>query len=188
MILNNEDLELLDIINESDIVLDSKPRTLIHKEGLLHREVHVWFFDEDKNIFFQKRGLEKSSAGLLDATVGGHVDKGEDYLDAAVREAKEETGISFDKSDLILLRKFRNTWKNEHKNIINNFIRAIFIYKNPIKESDIKKELEVLGVGFEKFYVDQFMTLKDSGKALFDEYILTDEVPEVIRYINSIEL
>ncbi|MCX6747764.1 MAG: NUDIX domain-containing protein, partial [Candidatus Nomurabacteria bacterium] len=81
--------EFLDIVDEDDVVTGSRNRNDVHIFGLLHREVHVWFFDKKNNIFFQKRGVNKSSGGLFDATVGGHVDSEEDYSTAAIREVKE---------------------------------------------------------------------------------------------------
>src|SRR4029078_10371505 len=92
--IDYENNRLLDIVNENDEIIDAKARKDVHRLGLLHREVHVWIFDEDKNIFFQKRGLHRTSPGLLDASVGGHVNVGEDYIEAAVRETLEEAGVS----------------------------------------------------------------------------------------------
>ena len=59
----------------------------MHKKGLLHPEIHVWFYTPDKEIIFQHRAKNKDTyPDLLDATVGGHVDIGE-YVDkAALRE------------------------------------------------------------------------------------------------------
>ena len=45
-------------------------------------------------LFLQKRSLLKdSSPGLWDSSASGHLDVGEDYHDAAVRELAEELGI-----------------------------------------------------------------------------------------------
>ncbi len=179
------DQEFLNTINEKDEILDSKSRTEIHTLGLLHREIHVWIFDKNQNIFFQKRGSSKSSAGLFDASVGGHVDKGEDYLKAAIRELEEEAGISATAPDLVLLRKFRATSRDDTQKTINNFLRAIYIYKYPISEEKIKKEDKDISAGFEKFSTDFLSNVNDSNTALFDQYILTEEIPYVLQYING---
>src|SRR5258708_3806596 len=105
--INFENSRLLDVVSQNDKVIDLKTRTDVHRLGLRHREIHVWLFDGKHNMYFQKRGLHRPSAGLLDATIGGHVNKGEEYLNAAIRETKEETGISILASDLILLKKFK---------------------------------------------------------------------------------
>lgn len=175
----------LDIINEQNIVIETRERTEVHQKGLLHREIHVWFLDKDGNIFFQKRGIEKSSGGLLDATVGGHVDAGENYIDTAVRETKEEIGVSIIDSDLILLRKFRETSYDKKNNTTNNFLRAIYIYIHPISESNIKKELLTVGVDFKKFSCEDLSRLTKEESTQFDQYILTEEIPFLKKYIDT---
>jgi isopentenyldiphosphate isomerase len=185
--LEHENNKSLDVVNENDEIIDSKSRTDVHNLGLLHREIHVWMFDQDKNVLFQKIGLHRPSAGLLDATVGGHVNMGESYLDAAVRETEEETGLSILPSDLVLLKKFRQTSDPSKENFlgtINNFIRAIYIYKNPVDDKFIRKETGIPGVGFQKLSYD---FLQNPGKdyiKMFDRFILNDEIPDVLKYIK----
>jgi isopentenyldiphosphate isomerase len=182
---NSTQTDQLDIISEEDIVIDTKERIEIHQKGLLHREIHVWFFDKEENIIFQKRGLKKSSGGLLDATIGGHVDAGENYIDTAIRETEEETGISITESDLIFLNKFRATSHDNVNKTTNNFLRHIYLYRYAILKSDIKKEKSVIGVDFKKFSPDHLLTLKKEELLQFDQYILTDEIPILIKYLKS---
>ena len=186
--INYENQRLMDVVDENDQIIDSKTRIDIHDLGLLHREVHVWLFDENHNIFFQKSGLHRPSAGLLDATIGGHVNKGEDYLDAAIRETKEETGISMPSSDLILLRKFKATFDQSKDNpggTINNFIRSIYICKNPINETDIKKEPGIPGGGFQKLSREILMDTSRNNTKMFDYFILKEEIPYVLEYFKK---
>jgi len=185
--LNFENSRFLDVVNEKDQIVDSRSRTDVHNEGHLHREIHVWMFDQSKNIIFQKRGLHRPSAGLLDATVGGHVNQGEDYLDAAIRETKEETGILIDPANLILLNKFREKDDPRERNLlgsINNFFRNIYIYKIGIKDGQIKKEKSLPGVSFQKLSIDYLTHPTD--KKIFGPFILTDEVPLIINYLNGL--
>lgn len=51
----------------------------------------IFFFDDDNNIVLSIRGIEPSR-GLLDS-IGGFVDDGETFEEAAVREIAEETGL-----------------------------------------------------------------------------------------------
>jgi isopentenyldiphosphate isomerase len=90
--------EIFDVVNERDEVIDRKPRSEVHRLGLLHRAIHVLIYDlPKKKIFLQKRSMKKDrQPGLWGASVSGHVDAGEDYDTAAVREVREEIGLKLD--------------------------------------------------------------------------------------------
>ena len=89
-----KDNEMFDVVDENDQVLRQVERSKVHKKGLLHRAVHVFVFNNRGDLFLQKRSLLKdSSPGLWDSSASGHLDVGEDYHDAAVRELAEELGI-----------------------------------------------------------------------------------------------
>ncbi len=184
--LNYENKRLLDIVNENDEIIGSKPRIEVHELGLLHREVHVFMFDENKNVFFQKKGLHKPSAGLLDATVAGHVNNGEKYLEAAVRETKEETGITVSPSDLVLFNKLKvsNLKKDGFGRPINNFIRTLYIFKKPIKEEMLKKEEGIKGGGFKKYSYEFLLKMTPRDRIVFHNSI-PKELPDVLKYIEK---
>jgi len=182
---NSSGEELIDVINENDIVIESKSKDEIHHAGLLHREVHVWLFDENKNVYFAKTSASKSSAGLLDAPIGGHVSKGENYLEAAVRETKEESGLIVSPSDLILLIKFTGTSQNEKR--INNFLRSVYIYKYPINNNTIKEDREE-NDGFEKFSLDFLSGVKNEEMTKFHKFVLTSEIPFVLKHLTSVNV
>ncbi len=187
--IERENKRLLDVVDEEDNVISSESRTKIHQLGLLHREVHIWMFDKDKNVFFQKRGLHRPSAGLLDATVGGHVNRGEDYLKAAIREAKEEIGMSLKPADLLLVKKFKENPDRLRSGIdetINNFIRTVYLYKHPVDEKMLKKETGVPRGGFQKLSYDFLTHLDDVDNKeldIFDRFIAEEEIPLVLKYL-----
>ena len=84
----------LSIIDESGKIIGERTREEIHTKGLLHKEIHVWLYTPKGEIIFQHREKDKDTyPNLLDATVGGHVEIGEDYDHAALKELQEETGI-----------------------------------------------------------------------------------------------
>jgi isopentenyldiphosphate isomerase len=86
--------DIFDVVNERDEVIDRKPRSEVHRLGLLHRAVHVLVFNSRGQIFLQKRSMNKDrQPGLWDSSASGHVDSGEDYDVTAVREAREEIGL-----------------------------------------------------------------------------------------------
>ena len=88
------DDEIFDVVDENDRVLGQATRKEVHARKLLHRAVHVLVFNAAGQVFLQKRSLAKdSSPGCWDSSCSGHLDAGEDYLSAAVRELHEEIGV-----------------------------------------------------------------------------------------------
>lgn len=87
--------ELLSVVDENDCIIDSRPRHEIHAQGLRHRAVHILVFNDNEQLFLQKRSMKKDlNKGLWDTSAAGHVDNGESYHPCALREAKEELGIN----------------------------------------------------------------------------------------------
>ncbi|MBU6409897.1 MAG: NUDIX domain-containing protein [Verrucomicrobia bacterium] len=86
--------EIFDVVNDRDEVVDRKPRSEVHARGLPHRAVHVLVFNGRGDVFLQKRSLSKDrQPGLWDSSCSGHVDAGETYEVAALRELREELGL-----------------------------------------------------------------------------------------------
>ena len=87
--------EIFDIVDESDEVIGRKPRSEVHRLGLQHRAVHVLVFNARGELFLQKRSMQKDCfPGAWDSSAAGHLDSGESYDDCAVRELREELGLS----------------------------------------------------------------------------------------------
>ena len=122
-------MENLNIVNSQDQIIGTDTRENIHTKGLCHRQLHVWVINPDKGILFQKRAKNKETwPGLYDASAGGHVDVGEDYLESAIRELEEETGISANKDNLIEITK---TYENITDTITgkhNNCFCMVYAY------------------------------------------------------------
>lgn len=86
--------ELLSVVDENDQVINTQPRHIIHAQGLRHRAVHILVFNQQNQLFLQKRSMQKDlNKGLWDTSAAGHVDPGEDYTTSAIRETSEELGI-----------------------------------------------------------------------------------------------
>lgn len=92
--LPQKDGEIFDVVNEEDEVTGTSTRAEVHAGGLLHRAVHVFVFNKRGDILLQRRSLLKDAhPGVWDSSVSGHLDSGEGYEAAAVRELEEEMGI-----------------------------------------------------------------------------------------------
>ncbi|MEC7486944.1 MAG: NUDIX domain-containing protein [Verrucomicrobiota bacterium] len=97
--------EILDVVDANDIISCSEPRSVVHRDGLLHRAVHIFVFNAEGQLFLQRRSMLKDSApGKWASSCSGHVDSGETYIRAAMRELHEEIGLVPSKS---LMEVFR---------------------------------------------------------------------------------
>jgi len=86
--------ELLDVVNDQDEVTGQAMRSAVHQQGLQHRGVHVFLFNEQGDMLIQKRSADRVHApSLLDCSVSEHVKAGESYLEAAIRGLNEEMGV-----------------------------------------------------------------------------------------------
>ncbi len=86
--------ELLDIVDSSDVVVGSLSRGEIHRQGLMHRSVHVLVFNNSNSILLQKRSMLKDECGgMWDSSCAGHVESGQGYDETAPRELEEELGF-----------------------------------------------------------------------------------------------
>src|SRR5581483_10596717 len=88
------DDEIFDVVDDRNQVVCQATRKEVHTRKLLHRAVHVLVFNARGEVFLQKRSLAKDSwPGCWDSSCSGHLDSGEDYPTAAVRELREEIAV-----------------------------------------------------------------------------------------------
>lgn len=86
--------EEIDVVDAHDNVVGSADRQEAHRNGLLHRVVHVMVFNPDGKLFMQRRsGSRDLFPGFWEGSLSGHVHRGETPHNAAVRELREELGI-----------------------------------------------------------------------------------------------
>lgn len=100
--------ELFDVVDENDQVIGQLPRHVVHRDKRLHRAIHIFVFNSDGQLYIQKRSPYKDQLpNCWTTSCSGHVDAGEDYDTAAVRELREELDISLNNpDDLKLLFKY----------------------------------------------------------------------------------
>lgn len=124
----SQDEEVFEVVDIDGNVLGLATRREVHNNpSLLHRVVHVLVFDQKGNLLLQKRSQNKDIApGSWDTSVGGHVNPGEDICTAALREMKEELGIS--ECEPAFLYSYSHSNERESE-LVNTFS---CIYEGPI--------------------------------------------------------
>lgn len=132
--MGGEFLELWDLYDKNRIKTDR-----IHKRGTplakgdYHIVVHVWIRNNKDEILLTKRHQDKTYPNLWECT-GGSILVDEDSIEGALREVKEEIGIS-------LLRSNGKLVKNERRDIYNNFCDVwIFDQSFDISETKLQQD------------------------------------------------
>lgn len=176
----------LNIVNEKGEVVGEETREKIHQEGLLHREIHVWFFTPEREFVFQHRASDKDLyPDLLDTAVGGHVEIGSDYAETALREITEETGIETKIEKLIWIGTIRAKTFDRTTGRTNNAIKEVFAYCYEGKIEDLRVE-KGKAVGFEFWLVEKISEFSEEEKKRFVPGILEEELPQVLKRIKEV--
>lgn len=85
----------LQVVDENDVPLRGASMEEVYEQGLTFRIVMTFVEDEVGRLLLQKRSDQVSTNKLKwDVSSAGHVDEGESYSVAALRELEEELGIS----------------------------------------------------------------------------------------------
>ena len=97
--------EYLDIVDEKgNPTGEVVERSVAHREGAPHRTSHLWLLrkkDGRVQILLQKRAAIKSFPGCYDISSAGHIPAGDGFVESAIRELKEELGVTAEPSDLV---------------------------------------------------------------------------------------
>ena len=165
--------EILDIVNDQDEVIGQAERDEFHRIGLVCRLAYVCFYTANREIILQKRSTtKKNDPGKLTTTASGHVASGQDYLEAAVRETLEETGVEIEASDLTSMGVVRADYVQG--DYLSNAIRGLFSYQFDGNVSDLKVE-DGDGAGFVALPIEELEKQLDTEPEKFAT-VLTDKV------------
>ena len=92
-------MEFLDVSDENgNPTGEIVERTVAHEKGVLHRTSHVWILrrrGKAVQVLLQKRCETKDShPGCFDISSAGHIPAGCDFVESALRELREELGVT----------------------------------------------------------------------------------------------
>lgn len=122
--------ELIDYYNENGTHLGLIDKAIAHSKGLWHKSVHVWIVNDKKEVLLQRRCSQKKFfPNFWDCSFAGHIGAGETSIISAIREAKEEIGLTVEENEL----KFLFTEKQEYswdKILSREFVDVYVLHKN----------------------------------------------------------
>lgn len=143
--MSGQDEPLIMIVDENDNPIGAKPKKEIWEKGLRHRIARIMVEDESGNILLQKRA---DSLQLYperwDDSAAGHVDEGEEYLQAAERELDEEIGLKNVELEELGSYKQEHTFEWRKMNRFNRVYRIVVdrdkteFKVNPSEVSELK--------------------------------------------------
>ena len=184
-------MEVIDICDEKGFPTGSTiDRDIAHRDGILHRTAHVWVVRENPSgydILLQKRSMEKESfPGLYDTSSAGHIPAGQEPIDSALRELKEELGISAQSSELSYAGIFRIQYEKEFhgKLFRDNEVTRVYVYQEPIEIQNLTLQAsevdEVRWFDLEEVYKEIQVTrerfcVPSAGLQVLRDYLMHSE-------------
>jgi isopentenyl-diphosphate delta-isomerase type 1 len=157
-------MELIEIIDKNKKPTGIiKPRDEVHKKGYIHKTVHVWVVNKNKEILIQKRSKSKlTHPQMWDVSCAGHVTAGDTSHETAVKELFEETGIKAEISELEYITSIEK--KYFHGEIKDHEIYDVFLLRKEINPLNLKfdpDEVEELKLMNAKTFFQSAISKKD---------------------------
>ncbi|MUU78440.1 NUDIX hydrolase [Winogradskyella endarachnes] len=157
--------EIIDIVDKN-----GKPtgktalKSEAHTKGLYHNTIHLWLYTSNGEILLQQRSHKKLIFPLLwDVSAAGHIDAGETFIQAALRETKEELGVQLEANNLKHVGVFLHETSYNDGTIQDNEFHQVFIAKLKVPITDLViQESEVEAVKLVSF--SEFETLLNNSK------------------------
>lgn len=115
------------------------------QNGEYHLSIHVWIENSDKKYIIQKRSKTMRKFPNMWSIVTGGVISGEEGIEAAIRETKEEIGIELDKKRIkklgVVKREydFVEIWKAEEEIDLTK----LTIQENELSEVKLSSKIEI---------------------------------------------
>jgi isopentenyl-diphosphate delta-isomerase len=138
--------ELVDVLDETGRPIGVKEKRAVHRDGDRHRSAHVWIASGER-VLLQRRALVKESwPGLWDISGAGHLSAGETAVEAAIREAREELGLTIAAADLQFLGTLRYQVTLRDDYVENELHEVYLVHRDVDPSSLILDPLEVAEV------------------------------------------
>ncbi|WP_400079006.1 NUDIX domain-containing protein [Winogradskyella sp. R77965] len=147
--------EYIDIVNSSgEPTGKTALKSEAHKNGWYHNTIHLWLYTSKGEILLQQRSHKKEIHPLLwDVSAAGHIDAGESFINAALRETKEEVGLTLKAENVQKIGTFLH--ETNYGTIQDNEFHQVYIAELKIELNQLipqPQEVEALKlVSFNEF-------------------------------------
>ena len=168
--------EIIDEYNHMGEKIGTVDKEVAHKKGLWHKSVHVWILNNENRILIQKRCTDKKLyPNTWDASFAGHINAGENSIEALIREGKEELGIDVKIENLNYI--FTNREELKYMNIESREFVDIYILRQNVElERIVFQEDEVSNAKY--VTIDNFFDIVKNKKIMPHEieYMVLEKV------------
>ena len=168
--------EYFDILDENgNKTGKTKLRSEVHRDGDWHKAVHIWIINNNGDVLLQRRCATKdSNPNMLDISSAGHLSAGDNSLEGALRELKEELNVDFKPDDLQFIKTLKKSTKVT-ETFINNEFNDLYIVRTDKKIEEMKfqeEEIsEIMYVPYKKF-----------------KKMVKDQQPDLLRHDDEFEI
>jgi isopentenyldiphosphate isomerase len=147
-------MEYIDIVNKNGERLGlQKTKAEVHCDGDWHKTVHIWCINDKGEVLMQRRAADKVNfPNYWDISVAGHVDAHEQPVTSALREIREEIGISAEEDDLRYIGTVTQQFVLHEGTYIDNELCVIYLLK-------LNKELRELSMQVEELSALEWVPL-----------------------------
>lgn len=174
--------EIIDELNDKGEVIGAIDKDLAHKEGRLHRSIHLWIINDEGEVLLQYRcGDKKLYPNMWDVSVGGHVSTKESSIDALIRETKEELGIDLDLGNVEYFDTIPERLK--YGDIDSNELVDVFIAKQNLGKDEISLQKEEVS-DTRWVSIEELFHLIDTNKLLPHD----EEYKKIKDYLSKLKL
>lgn len=136
-----EEEERFDVLDATGAPTGSTaPRSVVHRDGLFHRAVHVWLLSPRAGeLLLQRRAAVKDSwPGWWDISAAGHLSAGQASADAAARELAEELGLRLPRERLRFLHTHEERLASVQRGrpFVNNEFNDVYLVTLTAEEAE----------------------------------------------------
>ena len=185
-------MELFDVIDsKGNPTGQIVSREKAHEEGIPHRTAHIWIIREKEGrvqILLQKRSQNKDSfPGKFDTSSAGHIQAGDEPLESALRELKEELGISAVPEQLHFAGTFPISFAKEFhgKMFRDEEIAFVYIYKEPVNTDELILQTEEVE-SVQWFELEEVCEKCEKHRDIF--CVPTGGLEVVQKYLDKVEI
>ena len=170
--MNNE---LVYEVNEDGKITNNKiSKKEAHKKGICHMVSALALIDKKGRLLIQKRSIKKfSEPGKWDISSAGHVGIDELPIDTAIRETKEEIGVSINKNEIELIDTFLIKKQFDNGDYINHYT---YFYM-------VNKDIDINSIKMQRQEVDDVIFV---NKKEFIKLIKDNMMVEAINHCKKI--